>query len=55
MTKAEYLSALGRELKRLGMKCVGSTIVYSYLQAIGGINDHDLDCDFRHLPEERQK
>lgn len=46
---------VSRDLKRRGMKFVGSTIVYSYLQAIGVINDHDLDCDFRHLPQERQK
>lgn len=35
------------DLKKRGMKFVGSTIIYSYLQAIGVINDHDLTCDFR--------
>lgn len=35
------------DLKRRGMKFVGSTIIYSYLQAIGIINDHELNCDFR--------
>lgn len=35
------------DLKKRGMKFVGSTIIYSYLQAIGVINDHELNCDFR--------
>ena len=33
------------DLKRRGMKFVGSKIIYSYLQAIGVINDHELGCD----------
>ncbi len=32
------------ELKRLGFRFVGSTIVYAYLQAIGLVNDHLVDC-----------
>ena len=32
------------DLKKRGMKFVGSTIIYSYLQAIGIINDHELEC-----------
>lgn len=32
------------DLKRRGMKFVGSIIIYSYLQAIGIINDHEKDC-----------
>ena len=35
------------ELKRRGFKFVGPTIVYSYLQGIGVINDHWEHCDFR--------
>lgn len=38
---------ISKDLKARGMKFVGSTIIYSYLQAIGVVNDHDLDCDFR--------
>ncbi len=34
-------------LKRRGFKFVGPTIVYSYLQGIGVINDHWEECDFR--------
>lgn len=36
---------ISNDLKRKGMKFVGSTIIYSYLQAIGIINDHELGCD----------
>ncbi len=35
------------ELKRRGFKFVGPTIVYSYLQGIGVINDHLISCEFR--------
>ena len=38
---------ISKDLKRKGMKFVGSTIIYSYLQAIGIINDHDINCDFK--------
>lgn len=31
-------------LKKRGMTFVGSTIIYAYLQAIGMVNDHTLDC-----------
>ena len=37
---------ISKDLKKRGMKFVGSTIIYSYLQAIGVINDHELNCDF---------
>lgn len=35
---------LSEDLKKRGMKFVGSTIIYSYLQAIGIIYSHDKDC-----------
>jgi DNA-3-methyladenine glycosylase I len=35
---------LSKELKRLGMKFVGPTICYAYMQAVGMVNDHLLDC-----------
>ena len=33
------------DLRRRGMRFVGSTIIYSYLQAIGVINAHGSECD----------
>lgn len=35
---------ISRDLKKRGMKFVGSTIIYSYLQAIGVIDDHEPQC-----------
>ena len=35
---------ISNDLKRRGMKFVGSTIIYSYLQAIGVIYSHDRNC-----------
>lgn len=32
------------DLQKRGMKFVGSTIIYSYLQAIGLINSHEKEC-----------
>lgn len=40
-----YLSdKISKDLKKRGMKFVGSTIIYSYLQAIGIIYSHDEEC-----------
>ena len=38
---------ISQDLQKRGMKFVGSTIIYSYLQAIGIINSHDDTCDYR--------
>lgn len=35
---------ISADLKERGMRFVGSTIIYSYLQAIGIIYSHDSDC-----------
>ncbi len=35
---------LSKDLQKRGMKFVGSTIIYSYLQAIGVINSHEKEC-----------
>ena len=36
--------AISSDLQKRGMKFVGSTIIYSYLQAIGVIYSHDREC-----------
>ena len=36
--------AMSRDLQRRGFKFVGSTICYSFMQAVGMVNDHDSDC-----------
>lgn len=40
----ELSDTVSKDLKKKGMKYVGSVIIYSYLQAIGIVNDHDKDC-----------
>ncbi len=39
--------ALSKELARKGFRFVGSTIVYAWMQSVGLVNDHLVDC-FRH-------
>ena len=46
-TTSDLSDTISNDLKKRGMKFVGSTIIYSYLQAIGIINDHELECSFR--------
>ncbi|SDI79434.1 DNA-3-methyladenine glycosylase I [Frankineae bacterium MT45] len=41
---------LSKDLKKRGFKFVGSTIVYSYLQAVGVVDDHMKGCNTRKLP-----
>ena len=43
----ELSDHLSKDLKSRGFKFVGSTIVYSHMQATGMVNDHIIDC-FRH-------
>lgn len=45
--KTELSDKISKDLKKKGMKYVGSIIIYSYLQAIGIVNDHEKDC-FKH-------
>ena len=35
---------ISKDLKKRGMKYVGSIIIYSYLQAIGVVDDHETTC-----------
>ena len=35
---------MSKELKRRGFKFVGTTICYAYMQAVGMVNDHVVDC-----------
>jgi DNA-3-methyladenine glycosylase I len=36
--------ALSKDLKKRGMSFVGSSIIYAYMQAVGLVNDHFVDC-----------
>jgi DNA-3-methyladenine glycosylase I len=39
--------SLSRDLRSRGFRFVGSTICYAFMQAVGMVNDHTVDC-FRH-------
>ncbi len=45
--KTALSDTISKDMKKLGFSFVGSTIVYSYLQAIGVVNDHLTGCAFR--------
>lgn len=47
LTKSALSDQVTTDLKKHGFKFIGSVTIYSYLQAVGIINDHDLACDFR--------
>ncbi len=40
----EFSDRLSKELRRRGFNFVGTTIVYSYLQSVGLVNDHLVGC-----------
>ena len=40
--------AISRDMKKRGFKFFGTTICYAHLQAVGCVNDHLVDCHFRH-------
>jgi DNA-3-methyladenine glycosylase I len=46
-TRTDLSDKISEEMKKLGFSFVGSVIIYSYLQAIGVVNDHIADCDFK--------
>jgi len=41
---SQVSDALSRDLKQRGFKFVGSTICYAFMQAVGMVNDHTVDC-----------
>jgi DNA-3-methyladenine glycosylase I len=44
-TTSPLSDLISKDLKKRGMKFVGSTVIYSYLQAIGVLNGHGPECD----------
>ena len=43
-TSSELSDTISKDLKKYGMKFVGTTVVYAYLQAIGVIWSHEHEC-----------
>jgi DNA-3-methyladenine glycosylase I len=42
--RTEESDALSKDLKKRGFNFVGSTICYAFMQAVGMVNDHTVDC-----------
>lgn len=38
---------IAKDLKKRGFKFLGTTVVYAYMQAVGIVNDHIIDCHCR--------
>lgn len=53
-TSAES-AALSKELKKRGWKFVGPTTLYAFMQAMGLVNDHTLECVTRTEVEQARK
>ena len=51
-TSSELSDVISKDLKKRGMKFVGTTVVYAYLQAIGVIWSHEDEC---FLPKQKRK
>ncbi len=47
VTQNDISIKLSKDLRKLGFKFVGPVITYSFMQAVGMINDHEYDCSFR--------
>jgi DNA-3-methyladenine glycosylase I len=45
--------AMSKDLKRRGFRFVGSTICYAFMQAVGMVNDHLVEC-YRHVELQRR-
>jgi len=43
-TRTPESDVLSKDLKKRGFRFVGSTICYAFMQAVGMVNDHSLDC-----------
>ena len=44
-THSPLSDRISKDMKKRGFRFVGTTIIYSYLEAIGIINDHMTWCD----------
>ncbi|MBY9009716.1 MAG: DNA-3-methyladenine glycosylase I [Candidatus Lokiarchaeota archaeon] len=43
-SNTELSNRISKDMKKRGFKFIGTTIIYSFLQAIGVINDHTTNC-----------
>jgi DNA-3-methyladenine glycosylase I len=43
-SETEESKAMSKDLKRRGFRFVGPTVCYAFMQAVGLVNDHTVDC-----------
>ncbi len=55
MTGSEQSTAMSKDLRRRGWSFVGPTTVYSFMEAMGLVNDHLDGCDFRREVERERR
>ena len=48
LAHSELSDQISKDLKKRGMKFVGTTVIYAYLQAVGVIYSHDEECFLAH-------
>ena len=48
LAHSELSDQISKDLKKRGMKFVGTTVIYAYLQAVGVIYSHDEGCFLAH-------
>jgi DNA-3-methyladenine glycosylase I len=47
----EESEAMSKDLRKRGFRFVGPTICYAFMQGVGMVNDHLVDCAFRNAKE----
>ncbi|MBY8988713.1 MAG: DNA-3-methyladenine glycosylase I, partial [Candidatus Lokiarchaeota archaeon] len=47
-SNTELSNRISKDMKKRGFKFIGTTIIYAFLQTIGVVNDHTIDC-FRYI------
>lgn len=45
--KTKESDLMSKTLKKRGFRFVGSTICYAFMQAVGMVNDHTMECEWR--------
>ncbi|MCR5272853.1 MAG: DNA-3-methyladenine glycosylase I [Lachnospiraceae bacterium] len=46
-TETDISRKMSKDFKKMGMAFVGPVITYSFMQSIGMVNDHLMDCKYR--------
>ncbi len=50
-SKTDLSQKISSDMKKRGFSFVGPTVIYSFIQAVGMVNDHLLSCDFREVKD----